>query len=591
MRGLISPLSGIRPYTRSVVIGAINELLNSNNAGRLRPVERQILEDYLARFSRPQSGLDLRRGSFFGETTIGERETELTFNLNVGTELEISSGFIPAFGETHLGTEFWVNLDFSGNIGQHVSYGFYNKAGILNIPRRFLGTYNTYYENFVLGGNWNPDEFVNRLIRVYSGPLTHFPFAHRKRWDNPIFFIHAPTGTLESWPEYPSLAMALQAELTASFLEDRLIMRMGRMRREWGSMPLGSSLVFNSAARPFLAAEAEFSPFSWFSFASLTGILEYHNTEGEKVSAMNNQNAFSINMIQFRFRNYLFLDFFDAVVWPKRFELGYLFPLTSNLLAQNAIGDFDNMAIGVNLRAQYPGLGNIWFSLFVDELTPQRNLQNLDRAMFAYQAGINVPLPLLAFSSLRFSYTRINPYTFTHNRNINPWYGDLTMETAWVNSGVGLGHYLPPNSDEFLLQFRTMPTRNISTIFQYQMIRHGATWGPSAVDGSHLLSELDPHLRGGGNPVLWRFFLRDGAYQWMHIVRASANWRLPNLPVSLFGEAGVVFSYFTNIDATANNADLEPGERPRPHPFRRINTPDYPTSTSFIVRLGFSIFR
>ena len=309
------------------------------------------------------------------------------------------------------------------------------------------------------------------------------------------------------------------------------------------------------------------------------------------------QNAFSITMLQLRFRNIVFFDFMDAVVWPKRFEIGYIAPIFNSFFYQNNIGDFDNMALSANLRVQLPGLGNIWASLFVDEMSIQRDMWNFDRTMIAYQLGINVPLPFLAFSSLRFSYTKINPYTFTHNRNFNPWYSGfdrdgnrLVMETAWVNNGASLGHYLPPNSDEFLLQFRTMPTRNLSTIFQYQMIRRGATWGSSAVDGSHLLSELDPD-RGPQNHATWRFFLRDGAYQWKHIVRASANWRLPNLPVSLFGEAGVIFSYFTNIDAPANNAGLEPGERPRPHPFRIINTPEYPMSTSFIVRMGFSVFR
>jgi len=590
MRGLISPLSGVRPYTRNVVIRAINELLDSGNANRLRPLERQILEDYLARFDRPQPGIDRRGGSFFAETTLGQREMPLSFNLDLGLEFEMSSGVIPAFEETHFGAEFWVQVDVYGDIGQHVSYGFYNQGGLVRMPRRFLGMYNTYYEGFVVGGDWDPNEFYNRLIRVYSEPLTHFPFSYRRRWDGSIFPLENLTG-FNYWPDVISGGYSLQAELTTSFLENRFIMRLGRMPREWGSMPLGTSLTFNKMARPFLAAEVEFNPFSWFSFSSLTGILEYHNTEGIKVSSMTNQNAFSITMLQLRFRNILFLDFIDAVVWPKRFELAYISPISFNFFSQNNIGDFDNMALAANLRLQYPGLGNIWFSLFLDEMNIQREMFNLDRTMIAYQAGINIPLPFLAFSSLRFSYTKVNPYTFTHNRNINPWFGDIPMETAWMNNGASLGHYLPPNSDEFLVQFRTMPARNLSTIFQYQMIRRGATWGPSAVDGSHLLSELDPHSRSGSNPVLWRFFLRDGAYQWMHIVRASANWRLPNLPVSLFGEAGVIFSYFTNIDAPANNADLELGEQPRPHPFRRINTPDYPTSTSFIVRIGFRIFR
>jgi len=591
MRGLISPLSGVRPYTRSVVIRAINELLAPGNAGRLRPTERQILEDYLARFERPRRGLDWRRGGFFAEaTTGGEREVPLTFNLDFGMELDMSSAFIPEFGEAHVGTEFWVQVDVSGDIGRHVSYGFYNQGGLARLPRRFLGLYNTYYEGFE---NRPGSEFQNRVIRVYSEPLTHFPFSHRRRWDGSIFFLDDLTG-FRYWPDSLAGGYSLNAELTASFLEDRLIMRIGRMGREWGSMPLGSSLTFNSAARPFAAIEAEFNPFPWLSFSSLTGILEYHNTEGIKVSSMTNQNAFSITMLQLRFRNIVFFDFKDAVVWPKRFELGYILPIFSNFFYQNNIGDFDNMAMSASLRLQYPGIGNVWFSLFVDEMNIQRGMWNWDRTMIAYQAGFNVPLPFLAFSSLRFSYTRINPYTFTHNRNFNPWYGldrpgnRLAMETAWMNNGVSLGHYLPPNSDEFLVQFRTMPTRNLSTVFQYQMIRRGAHFGSSAVDGSHLLSELDPD-RGENNLVTRRFFLRDGAYQWIHAIRVSADWNLPNRPFSFFGEAGVVFSYFTNI--FDDDGYVVPANSGRPSSFRRINTPEYPVSTTFIARIGIRVFR
>jgi len=597
MRGLISPLSGVRPLTRNVVVGAINELLDSNNPRGLRPTERRILEEHLARLSPQEArGIDWRTGSFSAASTIGEREMPITFNLNFGAMFEFSSAFIPAFDETHTGMEFWIHVDAAGDIGRHLSYGFYNHGGLVRMPRRFLGMYNTYYEGFVLGGDWDPNEFVNRKIRVYSEPLTHFPFSYRPRWDGSVYFLDTLAGR-RYWPYTLAGGYGLHAELTASFLENRFIMRLGRLPREWGSMPLGTSLAFNRMARPFLAGEMEFNPFPWLSFASLTGILEYHNTEGIKVSSMTNQNAFSITMLQLRFRNIVFFDFIDAVVWPKRFELGYIAPIINSFFYQDNIGDFDNMALAANLRLQYPGLGNVWVSLFVDEMNFQRQMPNLDRTMIAYQAGINVALPFLSFSSLRFSYTKINPYTFTHNRNLNPWFGDLTMETAWMNHGFALGHYLPPNSDEFLVQFRTMPAWNLMTVFQYQLIRRGANFGSSAVDGSHLLSELDPHLRQGPNPVLWRFFLRDGAYQWNHVIRASADWRLPNLPISLFGSAGVIISYFTNIfdedgnPVAANNADLAIGEQPRPHSFRRINTPEYPRSTSFIATIGFRIFR
>jgi hypothetical protein len=203
--------------------------------------------------------------------------------------------------------------------------------------------------------------------------------------------------------------------------------------------------------------------------------------------------------------------------------------------------------------------------------------------MVAMQGGINLPLPLLSFSSLKLSYTRVNPYTYTHNRNFNPWYGDLAMETSYTNNGVNLGYYLPPNSDEILVSFKTMPAKNVNAHLQYQLIRHGADFGSSAVDGSNLLSELDPNGRDGSQPQLKRFFLQDGAYQWMHIVRVGVDWNLPRLPVALFGEAGVVFSYFTNtVGKTANSGAA--------YDYSKINTTEYPESAGYIVKLGIKVF-
>jgi hypothetical protein len=240
------------------------------------------------------------------------------------------------------------------------------------------------------------------------------------------------------------------------------------------------------------------------------------------------------------------------------------------------------MAMTFNFKAQYPGLGFLWVSLFLDEMSVESQMFELDRTMVAWQGGISVPLLFLPFSSLKVSFTRVNPYTYTHNRNYNPWYGDIAMETSYTNNGVSLGYYIPPNSDELLFRFRTMPVKNLTASLQYQIIRHGAEFGPSAVDGSNLLSELDPNGRSS-SPLLRRYFLKDGAYQWMHIVRVGAEWNIPKLPVTLYGEAGVNYSYFTNIDEPANVT----GE---PHPYSVIDEAPYTKSTGFIVKIGVRVF-
>jgi hypothetical protein len=575
-------LPGTRPYPQSVVTAAVREILNSEKASKLKPAEREILDQYLAKFSKPKQGIDWRNGSYYAETALGKSGVPLSAELDLIADIEGSSG-VYLSGENYFGTEVWLGLRVAGDLGRNVSYGFTFEGGLVKTPRDYLGDYWTYYEGYEPGNKVNPepsDEYVNRKIKVYSEPVTHFPYTYKKRWDASVVFFNG-LDDYETWPNEIAGAYNLPAELMASFLENRLTARLGRISREWGSTSFGSSLAFNQMARPFLGIEASFNPVSWFGISSLTGILEYYNYEGIKNSAESFQNAFSVTMLQFKYKNYLFFDFIDAVVYPKRFEIGYVSPITSNFFYQNYIGDFDNLAITLNLKAQYPGLGNAWFSFFVDEMNLTRDLLTRDRQMVAMQGGVNIPLPFLSFSSLKLSYTRINPYCYTHNRNFNPWYGDMLMETAYTNNGVNLGYYLPPNSDEILARFNTVPVKNMNMYLQYQLIRHGADFGPSAVDGSNLQSELDPVGRDT-KPELTRFFLQDGAYQWLHIAKVGVEWNLPKLPVALYGEAGAVISYFTNIEGPANAGKASP--------YSIVDTADYPKSTGFIFKLGFRLF-
>ena len=577
LRGLCSPLSGIRPYTQGIVISAIGEILDSENNERLTFTEREILEQYIAKFSRPDAGIDWRRGAFYGETFLGG-DTRVSANLGLSADIQGSTGlhFYTSGDENNFGTEIWLEAYLNGDLGNNISYNFNFSGGLMQVPRKDLGEYNIYYKGF---DNDNP-EYYNDTFDVYSEPLTHFPYSYRKRWDSSVYFFNS-LSSYRYWPDTIAASYGLLSEINASFFENKLLMRIGRLSHEWGAAPLGSSLSFNQAARPFFGIETAFSPVSWFNIASLTGALEYYNTEDIKISSMTFQNAYSITMLQFRYKNYLFFDFTDAVVFPKRFEPGYMAPIINNFFYQNNVGDFDNMAMSFNLKVQYPGFGNVWVSFFMDEMNFLSDILTLDRQMFALQGGLTFFLPFLSFSSIKLSYTAVNPYCYTHNRNFNPWYGDKRMETAYTNNGVSLGYYLPPNSDEILFRFSAMPAKNITASLQYQMIRHGADFGSSAVDGSNLLSELDPNGRDSKDE-LKRFFLQDGAYQWLHIIKLGGEWTLEKAPLAFYWEIGAVISYFTNIKEAANSG--------KAYPYEIIDTSGYPRSTAFIARLGIKLF-
>jgi len=586
-RGLCSPLLAVKPYTRGKILEVINEILNAEpkRFGGLTEGEREILENARAEFSKGEAGFDPWKGKYRFDTG-GKKGVNFSGDVGIAMETLNSAARYTEQDKTYTGTDTWGTLYIKGDVGEHFSFSVDFSAGMMKAQRVELGEYYRYAtEATSTNGGIESDK-----VKTYSQPLAFFPYTYKKNWDGFLFNLGGPmtAGSMEGWPNNISIAAGMVSEMSASVFGDMLLIRFGRLRHEWGAMAPGSSLVFNGAARPFTGIEAGFNPVPWFAFSSITGVLEFDNLNGISVPAMTFQNAYSLQQVELNYKNYFHIDFGSSVIWSKRFELGYLFPLLDNFFYQNYIGDFDNMAIHINLKGQYPGLGKIWFSYFMDELeiSSMGSVFDLDRHMFAYQAGVQGIIPFLSFTSITVSYTKIEPYNYTHRRNEVPWYGD-PMELAYVNSGVGLGYYLPPNSDEIKIRFETRPLPQTICHLQYQLVRHGADYGPHQVDGSSLASELDNDGRGGEKKSLRKNFLKDGAYQWTHIIKVGAEHTLKKLPFTFFGEAGVVYSYFTDISDDEYET-YAPGYKTE-HPASLKG--DYTKSTAFVLTLGFRVFK
>jgi hypothetical protein len=514
------------------------------------------------------SGFDLSRGIFYAqnETSGG---TKLSAEIGVSSRLNGSGAAYVEQSEFYGGFDTWMDARIRGDAGNAFSYSFEIGVGLLSAKRPYLGTYQYKFD-------------TNETVDIYGSPRSYFPYAYYGGWDGFVF----PLGEMNSagpsgWPDTPSVGFSILCEISGSAFDDTLFWSLGRKRREWAAMVQGSSLVLNEAAQPFFGFELSFQPFRWVGFSSLTGMLEYFNANGIQTSSQTFQNAFSLSSVYFDFPNLFHIDFGTSSVWPKRFELGYLFPLIDKMLYQNNIGDFDNIGFFGNLKLEKSGLGFIWGSFFVDEMNFEKDFFILDREMYAWQFGFNVLLPMLPFASLDLSYTKIEPYCYTHQKTDVPWYAG-SMEEAYTNHGYGLGYYLPPNSDEIKLRFQTMLTRGTWVKAQFQMIRHGADYGERAVDGSSYLSELAESNRSS-DPRLRKFFLHDGAYQWAHIIKGSITHSLRKLPIELSLEVGMVFSYWTDIDGIPNDGSS--------YSYHSIDTEQYPKRTGVIAGMGVRIYK
>jgi len=599
VRGLCGYLPSTKPYSTAMVLRIIEEILETDPVhgfARLKEKERNILEQFRKDFTPERNGFNLTRGAISSEHTWDDiyfsSEFGFGFDFLYGLGYyPIASGYkykptddplfeeaaLPAEGDIYNDFTMFPHISFIGDLGEKASYGVTLIGLLLKSPRTILGQYET-------TPSPADDETHYNRFPARTEPLAYFPYTYKKKWDG---FVWATSNVNNSGqlvlPEDVSIGYSMLPELSGEFLNGHFMYRFARLDREWAGPINNGSLILNKYAQPFLAFETVIVPFEWISFSSLTGVLEYNNMIGpDNVAHLKEdseifQNAFSIVMLELSHKKYYKISLGSAVVWPKRFELGYPFPFTENFLYQNNIGDFDNLALFLNCEGQY-AIGKAWFSAFVDEINPEGEFFTKDRMMYAYQAGGLFYLPGLPFASITLSYTKIEPYNYTHNQTITPWYGNNMMETNYVNFGKSLGHYLPPNSDEILFRIQTIPVPRSILRFQYQMIRHGADYGDRAVDGSSLWSELKVEDRSS----MKKYFLHDGAYQWMHIFKLGGEYSFTGnkLPIKLIGEIGAVYSYFTDTDSTLGTYGN----------MSTINTPQYPETLTLIAFVGIQFF-
>ena len=171
LRGLITVLSGTRPYTRSVVIAKINEILSNSNSKRLGGTEREILKQYLESLSKPKPGMDWKNGMFSAKTDTGIED--ISFSANIGVTADIEGSLGAYANGFYYGAEAWFGVTANGDLGNYFSYQLIFMGGLVRAPRIFLGKYNTYYEGYDGYDGWRPEEYANQEIDVYSEPLTH----------------------------------------------------------------------------------------------------------------------------------------------------------------------------------------------------------------------------------------------------------------------------------------------------------------------------------------------------------------------------------------------------------------------------------
>ena len=602
-KGYCRPLSNLKPYTESYILQVLDEIEESlskyNSDKYWVRTEKEIISKQKKRFIHTVKGLEINNLEYSAISSVKAFPATVFFQNQL--DFFGSGGLYDRTENDGFGFDSYYYLNIFGQITSFLNYRTKAYVGLSKMPLTQTG------DDYIIGYWWrdtdfepvpgNDDEYV-RTVNTFKNYAV-LPYVYKKPWCGSVYYLSNITASgLEGWPVEPSLAFGMEGEITASFFNDNLLLRFGRYSHELAAMDKNSSLVLSNMAFPFLGIDMHIKLTDFFSFDTVTGWMEFPNQEyinrnafydnTDKTHPKNDshdrgdewffQNLYTVKSMNFDFK-YFHFDLGSSCIYPKRFELGYLFPLVDCVMYQNSLGDYDNLGLFTDIKGIWPGVGYVWLSGFLDEMNkPNAKFWERTRCMLAYQGGFKTIIPSLPFANLSFRYTKVEPYCYTHTLLAYHPYTDNYAAESYTNNGACLGYYMPPNSDEFLLDFNFKPTASSSAGISYQLARHGTDWGSGSVIGSNLYSELTY----GGRDKLRKYFLYDGTYEWSSTINLYGEYEFTKLPFPLKVNASLAYIYdwFTGVENNGQKNDS----------FKFVSNDEYKPYGGVILSLGLKLF-
>lgn len=573
MKGYTSQLRAARPYPRSMVISLLEDIKKYES--KMRPAERGVFREFYNDYVIDDDKAIWQDGDLRFEHEV--------FPIKAGVSAEI-------IGKAKLndlkssGLDSTARASLTGDAGKHVSYGL-----------------------DIYGGLYKVDDYDTSLETGSYGPTAWVPYTYTKSWDGGARPL-SNTSSFSSMPTELSFGYGLDTEIAASFWDNSLDLRFGRLRREWSRSE--GSLFLDAQARPFMGFDGVFSPWKWVNLSFLTGSLEYGETFRNyedysiKGTARTQQNMLSMFQLELIPTDWLYIAITDSASYLKRSEMGYAFPFMPPLLYQLYVGDFDNSLFGGTIEFRKKGLGKVYGSLLLDEFRPGHGAFTDYRNMMSFMGGVEAVIPGMSWTTATVQYTKIEPFTYTHYYVSNsPWYYDLEMETGYLNSGESLGYGLEPNSDELMLKLESQPHKGVTATFGYKMIRHGTnsgstfdSWGgngwltdedgnyldengnPTTIEGEYVALNPDNDPNGAYGRDDDKNFLKDAVYEWFHIFSLGGSWDLSSrgTPIEFGLNYDYVLKYYTDYEDTAN--------------FKPINSGVFSNENNHLVTLSLTVY-
>ena len=155
----------------------------------------------------------------------------------------------------------------------------------------------------------------------------------------------------------------------------------------------------------------------------------------------------------------------ETVVYGRRdVEFSYLNPIMPYHVAEHHLGDKDNNALSFDVTITMIPNVKLYAEYFIDDMTSTRSLTTYFGNKFAFLVGGYWVEPLrLSNVDLRFEYTRIEPYVYTHHDSIN----------IYTNYDKVIGYWLGPDSDSAFFEAGYQLGRDLRVEVSLEKTRKG----------------------------------------------------------------------------------------------------------------------
>ncbi len=285
----------------------------------------------------------------------------------------------------------------------------------------------------------------------------------------------------------------------------------------WGYGESGKLILSdNSEPYPYLSISKKWG---WFKFIALHGKLQSFPQDTLKDGYIYYPDKWlAAQRLEMSLWHKVTFGFNECFIYGERYaDWAYLLPLNFYRAVQHKLRDRDNATISIDAEwLVHPGI-KVYGTVLLDEFRRKKIGTNWYGNKQAFSAGLWWVDPFrLPNFSLRFEYTAIMPWVYTHKYLINSYTSDYRS----------IGHWAGPNSEVYYFHLRKDWHARLVTGFKFRQWKHGANYRNENI-GGNILQGHTTLLGNQMRPRETRKFL-EGILTTQRLFQLYANYEIFN---------------------------------------------------------------